>query len=346
MLVLVAPSAAAVPQSARRLKRDARRCTLLSVAQVLKPGLSKDRAFDEALARVQPADVPILSVLTADALRATRTLQFNATAAVWGLPFLPIGSHSCFWPQHGFRWLARSYAEATAQLARRSPKQVAVVMDSQDAFVQGTADEIRASLRASGKPLMLVLETGCAKKRCTTPAPLPGEEANSSRLVGIPELIHINGGVVVGEAHALEVMWRFVGNNTYTGNRMFKLHSAQHGIGKFVQAHPELVAFDRTQTLAAVINSPQSKRGDILGGLDHEWTRYYDTERLHPPRSVAGLVVQERVINRATRRAPCFVHVPGTQEYKRTRGYMNKTMRAWDEIRRVLVPTSSHLLRS
>lgn len=319
---------------ARQRSGDEHKCRNFGTDKLLHPDLTEDHAFNTALARVRPSDVPILSVLTTDALRTTRIPKFNATAMVWGLPFLPVGSNSCRWPHNGFRWLARSYAAATAHLAQHSPRQVAVVMDSQDAFVQGSAEEIRAALRTAGRPLVLVLESGCARKRCTTPMPHPGEEANSSLLIGIPDLTHINGGVVVGEAHALATMWRFVANNTYTGNRIIHQHSAQHGIGKFVRAHPELMAFDRTQSLAAVINSPPAGQGGV-----HEWSRFYDLETLTPSRSANGLVVRQRVINRATRRAPCFVHVPGTQEYKRKWGYMNETMRAWDTISQVLVPT-------
>ena len=303
---------------------------------VLHPDLSGDKVFQQALTRLQPDQVPIFSVLTADALRGHRTVQFNSTASAWGLPFVPVGSYSCVWPKFGFRWLAKVYAEAMKQLAQRSPKQIAVVMDSQDAFVQGSADEIRSHLRATGKPLVLVLETGCAKKRCTTPVPRPGEESNSTKLVGIPDLLHINGGVVVGEAHALEFMWRFVANNTFTGNRMFHIHSAQHGIGKFVRAYPDFMAFDRTQAMAAVINTlANGKRMKVT-----EWTRYYDLEQLRLPRVAGSMVVRHRVVNKMTRRPPCVLHVPGTQEFKRHYDYMNETMRAWDEISSTLAPPS------
>ena len=342
MLPLLAPcsvqSATATSSHLRRRGGDEKRCRVFSTERLLNPDLNDDANFNEMLANVEMQHVPILSVLTADALRSSRTTSFNATAAVWGLPFVAVGSNNCLWPHNGFRWLARSYAAATAQLARRSPNQVAVIMDSQDAFVQGSAQEIRDALRASGKPLMLVLETGCARKRCTTPLPQPGEDANSTRLVGIPGLTHINGGVVVGEAAALEVMWGFVANNTYTGNRMSHQHSAQHGIGKFVNAHPELMAFDRTQALAAVMNAAPGGSGASAQTSGHEWSQFYDTELVSPPRTAAGLVARERVINRATGRAPCFIHVPGTQEYKRKWAYMNETMRAWDEISALLVP--------
>lgn len=340
-LLFLLPSAAVASVTAAqpRKRADKPKCKVLGVPSLLHPDLSADSIFQHAMGQVRPEHVPVFSVLTADALWGRRTTQFNATATVWELPFVPLGSNNCVWPKHGFRWLARLYAAAMRQLARRAPRQVAVVMDSQDAFVQGSADEIRDRLRATGKPLVLALETGCARKRCTTPAPQPGEEANSSKLVGIPGLSHINGGVVVGEAHALEMMWRFVANNTFTGNRMSHQHSAQHGIGKFVGAHPNLMAFDRTQRLSAVIKEERGGEGGIKGG---EWSQqYYDVERIDPPRTASGLTARHRVVNRLTRRAPCFVHVPGTQEYKRRWSYMNATMRAWDEIARALVPTPS-----
>ena len=311
----------------------------------LNDNIEDDAFFKTAFAKLRPSDVPIFSITASEGpMEADRIARFNATAAMWGLPLVPIG-FEMRWTStgthgSGFHLLATKYSEAAAQLAMQSPRQVAVMMDSQDGFVQGTAEEVARRFRAAGRPILLGLETGCPPARCATPAPRPGEPSDPIELVGIANLTHINGGIVVGEAAALKLMWRYVAKHTHVRTRdangnVVSRHSAQHGIGAFVEAHPNMVAFDRTQMLTATINE--------LGAAGHkpEFSRYYDVEQLAAPRIRAGLLVRRHIVNKRTRTAPCFIHVPGTQEYKRDWAVAKPAMRTWDEITATLVPTAA-----
>ena len=103
-----------------------------------------------------------------------------------------------------------------------------------------------------------------------------------------------------------------------------------------------MVAFDRTQRLAAVINLKRGESGDAYQFASHEWSKYYEFEPLQPPRTASGgrLMLGQRIINRFTRRAACFVHVPGSQPYKSdsTKAADQERLRAWNAIASKLVP--------
>ena len=98
--------------------------------------------------------------------RRTRLENLKRTMRVWALPFECVGGGNRW---RGFGEMAAQYAAA----AERVPAHHHVVMlDSADAFAQGSeADVLAAFRRASGgRPIVLGLETGCPKRRCT-PAP-------------------------------------------------------------------------------------------------------------------------------------------------------------------------------
>lgn len=309
---------------------------------LLSDDLDRDAFFRTAFDSLRPGDVPIFSVAASkEQIEEDRIARFTASAAVWGLHMIPIGKETR-WPASGtfgggFKLLATKYAEVADRLARRSPRQVAIMMDSQDAFVQASAETVVRRFRDAGRPIVVGLETGCPPSRCTTPEPRPGELSNPVELVGIANLTHINGGIVIGEAAALKTMWEYVATHTFVSirdatGRTLSRHSAQKGIGAFVNAHPSMVAFDRTQMLAAIIN----ENGAV--GHEPEFRRYYAIEQLSTPRNRSGLLVRRHIVNKHTRKAPCFVHIPGSQEYKRDWSGGKDLMRVFDEISATLVP--------
>ena len=137
--------------------------------------------------------------------RRARYERFESTMRVWGLPFACIGRGERW---RGFGEMAMRYAAA----AESVPTQDHVVMlDSADAFAQGSASEVLAAFRsvASGRPLVLGLETGCPRGRCTSAPPHGGgRKMGAAGPAGIPWLSYINGGFVMGEAWAAARLWR------------------------------------------------------------------------------------------------------------------------------------------
>ena len=103
-----------------------------------------------------------------------------------------------------------------------------VMLDSADAFAQASAGEVLDAFRvvASGRPLVLGLETGCPRGRCTS---APGQRMAAPGTAGIPWLSYINGGFVAGEAWAAATMWRAVARDAASQPGK---PSAQLGIGR------------------------------------------------------------------------------------------------------------------
>ena len=94
--------------------------------------------------------------------RRTRLENLKRTMRVWALPFECVGGGNRW---RGFGEMAAQYAAA----AERVPAHHHVVMlDSADAFAQGSADDVLAAFRraSGGRPIVLGLETGCPKRHC------------------------------------------------------------------------------------------------------------------------------------------------------------------------------------
>ena len=93
--------------------------------------------------------------------RRTRLDNLKRTMRIWALPFACVGSRD-HW--RGFGEMAAQYAAA----AEGVPAHHHVVMlDSADAFAQGSTDEVLAAFRrvSGGRPIVLGLETGCPRCR-------------------------------------------------------------------------------------------------------------------------------------------------------------------------------------
>ena len=93
--------------------------------------------------------------------RRTRLENLKRTMRVWALPFQCVGGGE-HW--RGFGEMAAQYAAA----AEGVPVHHHVVMlDSADAFSQGSPDDVLAAFRrvSGGRPIVLGLETGCPKRR-------------------------------------------------------------------------------------------------------------------------------------------------------------------------------------
>ena len=93
--------------------------------------------------------------------RRTRLDNLKRTMRIWALPFACVGSRD-HW--RGFGEMAAQYAAA----AEGVPAHHHVVMlDSADAFAQGSTGEVLAAFRrvSSGRPIVLGLETGCPRCR-------------------------------------------------------------------------------------------------------------------------------------------------------------------------------------
>ena len=260
--------------------------------------------------------------------RRTRLENLKRTMRVWALPFECVGGGNRW---RGFGEMAAQYAAA----AERVPAHHHVVMlDSADAFAQGSADDVLAAFRraSGGRPIVLGLETGCPPRRCTPAPPAGGRPLGRAGPAGIPWLSYINGGFVMGEAWAAARLWRSTASNGCCGaNKKF---SAQLGIGRFARANAPMVAFDHAQELIAHV---------ISSAKDNQWRAHYATTVRAPPRAHGGLVTRKRVRNRHSGVAPCFVHVPGVHESQRHemmfRADARAAMRAFDAITTALVPT-------
>ena len=172
--------------------------------------------------------------------------------------------------------VAPKQAAQYAAAAERVPAHHHVVMlDSADAFAQGSeADVLAAFRRASGgRPIVLGLETGCPKRRCTPAPPAGGRPLGRAGPAGIPWLSYINGGFVMGKAWAAARLWRSTASNGCCGaNKKF---SAQLGIGRFARANEAMVAFDHAQELIAHV---------ISSAKDNQWRAHYATAVRAPPR--------------------------------------------------------------
>ena len=206
------------------------------------------------------------------------------------------------------------------------------MMDSTDAFIQGTEAEVRAAYDATsrGRPLVMAVETNCPSSRCTT-APVPEEALQAAEATtGIRYLRYVNGGMVMGEAWALTKLWDFVSvyNNSCCSKK--GLPSAQLGIGRFIKANPQMFAFDLKQRLCAVITNLKKNNWN-------ESHAHYEGSPLSQPQRHGGLEVAQRLVNRHSRIAPCFIHVPGAKAKLRRR--MPELVRRFEEIASLLAPS-------
>ena len=263
-------------------------------------------------------------------LNSTRVQHFAVTAALYGVEFRMLGVGQAW---QGFGWMAHQYAATVAQLP---PEQIAIVMDCTDAFVQSSEADIRAAfLRVAGdKPIVLSLESGCPRTRCTEAPTTPGEVEAAEKQVGIPSLTHVNGGFVMGKAWALKQLWNYAANHSCcTNTKRNKWPSAQLGIGRFMLAHPHMVAVDRRQHLCAQINNMRR----------NEWRLHYElTNFSTPQRDASGTwETWHRVRNAHSRVAAAFVHMPGIHEvYRKTYKTNIRIMVPFDTVDAALTPRS------
>ena len=271
--------------------------------------------------------VLVLSMATMG-MNGTRVRHFAASAAVWGVDFRMLGVGQ---PWGGFDWMAKTYARAMAQLP---PDQLTIVMDSTDAFAQASEAEVVAAFErvSMGKPIVLSLETGCPRTRCTEAPAAAGEVEAAEAYTGIPGLKNVNGGFVMGRAAALKQLWEFTAAHACCANTKHNQKpSAQLGIGRFFTAHPELVAFDRTQQLCAQIQNMRY----------NQFKRHYQVASLNrTQRSGDGaLEIRQQVRNARSRVASCFVHVPGMHDiYRKSHKTNERIMLPFDTIDSALTP--------
>ena len=136
----------------------------------------------------------------------------------------------------------------------------------------------------------------------------------------------------MGRAWALKRLWEYAANHSCcTNTRRNKWPSAQLGIGRFMLAHPDMVAVDRTQQLCAVINNMRR----------NEWRFHYELTNLtQPQRDASGRSeTWHRVRNAHSKVAPCFVHMPGIHEvYRKTYKTNVRIMVPFDTVDAALTP--------
>jgi len=323
-------------QSAARQRHLASRLRLFDGAQQAISGQlsSSSSARTDGAAPVVVYTVSTIG-LGGNASTGARVRALSDALEAWHVEFHPIGVGEQ-WVD--FQWLAKQYASAVSQL---SPERVVVTMDSSDIWAQASSSSIRALFDkvAAGRPIVLALETGCSKGRCTV-APGTSQEVDAAtNFTGIPDLTHINGGFVIGRAGALHHMWTFVANNSccrVTRTRRAGKPSAQLGIGRFVSAHPGLVAYDRTQQLCA----------NVVNVKTNEYRKYYELVPLNATqRSRDGHLTVTKVLRNAhSRVVPAFVHYPGTNPRYRGLPKINaRLMEVCDDLLNALSPTRSTL---
>eukprot|EP00308_Calcidiscus_leptoporus_P025656 CAMPEP_0119374412 /NCGR_PEP_ID=MMETSP1334-20130426/30587_1 /TAXON_ID=127549 /ORGANISM="Calcidiscus leptoporus, Strain RCC1130" /LENGTH=329 /DNA_ID=CAMNT_0007392479 /DNA_START=165 /DNA_END=1154 /DNA_ORIENTATION=+ len=248
--------------------------------------------------------------------------RFLAMAKSYRLQVVMLGREATW---QGFEWMANMYSAAAAALPAET---LAIFVDHSDVFIQADAESIASAFYAvsAGKPLVLSLETGCPKGRCTVAANVSSDGHGGS---GIPGLRHINGGFVIGHAWAQRKLWSVAAQRSCCRIQHGKrVASAQRGIGAFARAYPELVSFDAPQRLCAVIVNLRTS---------NEWALHYE---FAPPDSTNAL---PRVRNRHSKAVPGFVHMPGltgsTKKHLCADKVARKQMLApLDEVTRLLVP--------
>ena len=270
--------------------------------------------------------VLVLSMATMG-MNSTRVRHFAASAAVWGVDFRMLGAGQ---PWGGFDWMAKLYAHTMGQLP---PDQLTIVMDSTDAFAQASDTEIIAAFKrvSQGKPIVLSLETGCPRTRCTEAPSQAGDAGATESVTGIPGLRNVNGGFVMGRASALKQLWEYTSAHACCANTKHNQKpSAQLGIGRFLAAHPEMVAFDRTQQLCAQIQNMRY----------NQFKRHYEIVALNRTQRNGALQIRQQLRNSHSRIASCFVHVPGMHEiYRKSHKTNERIMLPFDAIDMALTPS-------
>ena len=269
--------------------------------------------------------VLVLSMATMG-MNSTRVRHFAASAVVWGVDFRMLGVGQ---PWGGFDWMAKTYARVMGQLPA---EQLTIVMDSTDAFVQASAEDVVSAFErvARGKPIVLSLETGCPRTRCTEAPAVAGEAEAAEAITGIPGLRNINGGFVMGRAGALKQLWEYTAAHACCANTKHNQKpSAQLGIGRFLTAYPDLVAFDRTQQLCAQIQNMRY----------NQFRRHYEIASLNRTHRSGSLQIRQQLRNARSKVASCFVHVPGMHEiYRKSHKTNERIMLPFDAIDVALTP--------
>ena len=231
--------------------------------------------------------------------RRMRIGNFLALTRSWGLPLSVLGNATGA-SFGGWDHLQRVYLNHSS--TRPNEHELVAYADSADAFVQGTtADWLGAFRRvANGKPVVVGLESNCPEGRC-----VPVADAAAPTPSGVKGYVHVNGGFVMGEAWALQRVWRAIAHNE--GNVSCCDHTKrgrldpQLGLGRFALAHPDLVAFDHRQELAA----------NLVNFDTEEWPTHYE--------AVSAAGGRTQIANKHTNARPCWMHVPGLYGKKRAK---------------------------
>ena len=185
--------------------------------------------------------------------------------------------------------MSLQYEQHAAEVAARDPEHLLVAMDSSDGLVQARNEaevvaaywQVVSTTNQRQPRLVLALETGCIAGFCVRIPSLPSP--------ALPGNIHVNGGFVMGPARLMQRLWHEVAYTNVSCCHKGRMHP-QLGMGTFALRHPELVAFDVHQHLAAVINLHDNT----------EWPSNYKADR--------GIVS-----NKHTGVRPAFLHFPGQQ---------------------------------
>lgn len=234
--------------------------------------------------------------------RQRRIGNFVSMTRSWALPLAVVGNATgaVF---GGWDHLQRVYLNHSRDVPNR--RDLVAYVDSADAFVQGTAaDWLAAFERASGgKPVLVGLESNCPEGRC-----VPVANAALPSPSGIKGYVHVNGGFVMGEAWAVHRVWQAITDNEKSIACCDPTHKGrldpQLGLGRFALAHPELVAFDHRQEVAA----------NLINFDTDEWLTHYDI--------VDGAGGRRQLRNKHTGVRPCWMHVPGLYGKKRSKQVM------------------------
>ena len=227
----------------------------------------------------------LLHVFSVATKRTPRVSIFLKQCRFWGFNCTILGE-GMNWAPSPSNWdpLMDAYVAALRQLPASA---LVITGDAQDVFIQ--AEPARAAaeydVAAPGRRVLACLETHC---------PREGECANltTSNAAGIAGLSHLNGGFLMGPAAKVAAMWESARGG-----------DPQINLGRFAAANPDMVSVDVAQQVCATVSRFESVP-------DHD---YYELVSI-PERRAFGLHVRKTLRNTHTKRSPCFVHCPGTQE--------------------------------
>lgn len=267
-----------------------------------------------------------------------RTQLFRLSARAHGMTFTPLGARKTW---RGWTWMSDMYAQYASNIAKdRGNDSILVMIDSADVVVQRDAVHLLREFHRFAAPLVVALETGCpggaaadpgtagrcVPMRLSARAPrmapiLKGSLRSSASSTAFPDLRYVNGGFVVGRAWAMARMWRAIARNE---NNLSCCHrgafNPQLRVGRFARLHPEMVAYDTSQRLCAVINyhcvrgmCSGSSRGRHLNAADRRMWNRSEFQLHYSSREVRGGPYgwTRRLCNTHTKQCPVFVHVPG-----------------------------------